>query len=722
MSDFSYLIFWWFCLFLIGVFALPITSLLFDKFFDKGYALSKILGIILVSYAIWFLGSIGIVPFSTISLWLLVGILGGMSLYLTIRYKLLSQIRDHIRIYLIEELIFFVGLWFWAYVRSNEPSIHGLEKFMDYGFINSILRSEYFPPRDLWLTPLTINYYYFGHLITAALIKLSVVPSYIGYNLMLATLFGITISATFSLGANLYHLFSNSLKTLSHLNHKPSLKLTILSGVISAFLVTLGGNLHTIYILFENYMPFDQPVPFWQLPIKIFNDAYWYPNATRFIPNTIHEFPIYSFVVADLHGHVLNIPAVLLYLGLMIKIFVEKRISKYTFVLLGLLNGIFLMTNVLDGPIYLLVFGLAMVSFYLADQGYITSIKKSAWDTVRVLVLTLLFSLPFWMSFTPFANGIGVMCAPKFLTDKGHLGPFLFEVDHCSPSPLWMLIILWGFFYFVVIGFVLITLRDNLKKLTKITQVDYLVLTLATAATVLLLIPEIFYAKDIYPLHYRANTVFKFGYQAFIILGLVSGYMIVRLFSFKEAGISLIKYLTQSKTLMIYSLIGIFFMFLIVAYPYFAITSYYGKKLQFKSLDGMIYLQPLYPSDYEAIQWLNQNVKGQPVILEAQGDSYTDYARISSNTGLPTVVGWPVHEWLWRGSYNEPGKRSTEVTQIYTENDLELTKQLLSQYNVKYIIVGDLERQKYPNINISKFDQLGKKVFERGTTVIYQLK
>src|SRR5690606_25470567 len=91
------------------------------------------------------------------------------------------------------------------------------------------------------------------------------------------------------------------------------IRLSIFSGILSAFLVTLGGNLHTIYSFFQSY-DVDNPSPFWKLnllPLDKFGTEYWYPNATRFIQNTIHEFPSYSFVVSDLHGHVLDIPTVL---------------------------------------------------------------------------------------------------------------------------------------------------------------------------------------------------------------------------------------------------------------------------------------------------------------------------------------------------------------------------------------------------------------------------
>ncbi|MEK6878764.1 MAG: DUF2298 domain-containing protein, partial [Nanoarchaeota archaeon] len=111
---------------------------------------------------------------------------------------------------------------------------------------------------------------------------------------------------------------------------------------------------------------------------------------------------------------------------------------------------------------------------------------------------------------------------PEFLVNK-KIGPILFESNHCDRSPLWMLSIIYGFFYLTILGFVL-------KKYREFSKIDFLVLALCFASTVLILIPEQLYVKDIYPSHYRANTVFKFGYQAFIILSLMSGYMLVSIF------------------------------------------------------------------------------------------------------------------------------------------------------------------------------------------------
>ena len=132
-------------------------------------------------------------------------------------------------------------------------------------------------------------------------------------------------------------------------------------------------------------------------------------------------------------------------------------------------------------------------------------------------------------------------------------------------------------------------------------------------------------------------------------------------------------------------------------------------------------MESSFPNDYAGIGWLKENVTGQPYILEAAGDSYTDYERISMATGLPTIEGWLVHEWLWRGSYDEPGKRTSEAQTIYESKDINQTNDLLKKYNVKYIVVGEMERTKYPAINEEKIKSLGKEVFKSGKTAIYEL-
>ena len=753
-SDIMFVIKWWLVLFGVGIIFLPVTSVIFKNFFDKGYIFARILGMALISYVVFVLGVLKIAPFTELTV--ILTIAGFLILNFLIFRTYFKTVIPSLKIFLFEEIIFLSGLFFWSYIRAHQPDIHGLEKYMDFGFVNSIIRSEYFPPLDMWLTPLSINYYYFGHLVTAVLTKLSGIPSSITYNLMLSTIFALTFTASFSIGANL--LFNLSSKT-------QNLKL-ILGGLLTAFLVSLAGNLHTIYAFFKPYVN-ESPVPFWQLAFspQTLQNSYWYPNATRFIQNTIHEFPIYSFVVADLHGHFLDIPFVLLTIAVLLSLIFNFQFSifsqiknlknsnsfqisnfKFQIILLSFLLAVMYMTNAWDGIIYFLL--AVIVIIYLKFKQNHNKLLNIGLLVVLVSIGSILFSLPFSLSFKPFASGIGVLCAPEFLTNIGKIGPFLFEKDHCLRSPLWQIMILYGFFYFWVLSFLVFLFKrinpkhearnpkqyqnTNVKKSKhfgnsnfghlnlfrisnfdiRISLSDLFVLILILLSTLLIVIPEFIYIKDIYPGHYRANTMFKLVYQSFIMLSIASAYIAVRL-------ISNIKYKIFN-FYYVYLIFAILFFILVMIYPNFAINSYYNLKI-YQGLDGIKYLKPLYPTDYEAILWINKNIKGQPVILEAQGDSYTDYARISSNTGLPTVLGWTVHEWLWRGTYDVPSPRIPEVQSLYETESLEDAKTLIDKYKIELVFIGNLEKEKYPKLNEEKFKSLGKIIYQNGHTIIYKM-
>lgn len=747
-SDFMYVFQWWALFAVIGILFLPATMLLFPTFIDKGYLFGKVLGIIILSYLVLILGMLHIFPFSRLStLFILIVSSITIAIYVYKKRRIAKEeVLKKIHVFLLEEALFFACLLFWSNIRGNQPDIHGLEKFMDFGFINSILRSDFFPPKDMWLTSLPINYYYFGHLVTAVLTKLSGIASSVTYNLMVATIFSLTFAYSFSIGLNLFHHISNKLDA-QRLSLYP-----IIAGIVTAFLVSLSGNLHTMYAFFKPYAV-ENPVPFWQLTFlpQTFPNSYWYPNATRFIYNTIHEFPLYSFVVSDLHGHVLSIPIVLFIVALLFSLLLlrEEKSSKansaghsltlsqivrtwrlipsiQTLLLLSFLLAVAYMTNAWDGMIYFLLTACILLFikirpiFIKREGSLIRHILLIAPSLLFLLLGLFLFSLPFSLFFKPFVSGVGVLCAPAFLTDIGALGPFLFEANHCQKSPLWQLFILYGFFYFFVFTFLAIFIVKRHDRRHILNTSNILILILIIVATILILTPEFIYIKDIYPAHYRANTMFKLVYQAFIMLSLVSGYVITRMFVHLKNSPNLWT-INFSNWRLVASTVAITGFFFVLLYPLFAISSYYGNLNTYKGLDGLTYLKDLYPTDYDAILWINTHVQGQPVIAEAQGDSYTDYARVSANTGLPTILGWLVHEWLWRGSYSIPSPRITEVQTLYEAKDKKATQNLLKKYNVSLVFIGDLERQKYPNIDEGKFAELGKLIYQNGTTRIYKV-
>ena len=705
---------WYLTLLVIGIIFTPLTKKVFKSFkFDFGYPFAKTLGIILLSYFVFVLGIVKILPFSRLSLFLIIGIFALinyviLNLFQNLKNKkMLKQVQhdnDGLKILpmiIFEELLFIFCLFFWTFIRSQEPSIHGLEKFMDFGFINSILRTKFFPPKDIWYSPEPINYYYFGHLSGAILIKLSNIKASIGYNLILATIFAQGMTQVFSLIANIIKKYDQKLNLFK----------TVIYGLIGAYLVNLGGNLHTLYLFTKGY-PNEGPIPFWKILSGFNPTTYWYPNATRFIPFTIHEFPSYSYVVADLHGHVFDIPFVLLTLALLFILFTNKlnrsKIpnTKYLIlntIFLGFMAAIHYMTNAFDGPIYIL---LALIIFLFLFGFSVKLFVNSA-----ILIISFIFfSLPFSWFFKPFVSGIGVNCSPKFLTDIGKIRPFIFEAGNCQISPFWMLFVLWGFFW-ISFG-IFLFIRKRVSNNGTMKQLNNFLLILFSFGLFLTIIPEFFYIKDIYPQHFRANTMFKLGYQAFTMMGIAS---IVTFYLLKNIKKTIIYYLL--------TIVFIFFLFFPSIYPYFSVPSYYGQLNRPVQLDGQVWLKDSNLEDNEIIDYLNKNEKGQPVILEAQGDSYTDYERISAFTGLPTVAGWWVHEWLWRGSSNIVGDRIPEVVSLYESKDINQTKLLISKYKIKYVVISQLERQKYPNLNEEKWSKIGKLIFKssNGFGALYQV-
>jgi len=678
----------------LGALALPLSLRLFGRFWDKGWILSKTLGLILLSYALFLLGRFHLLPFMQESIFLVlvawVGIVfwrwrGNFPFW---KKELLSAKK----IILGEEILFLAALLFWSYVRSFQPSIEGLEKFMDFGFVNSILRSNFFPPKDMWFAGESINYYYFGHLQTAVLTRLSGLDSAITYNLMMATIFALTLASGFSFSSNLISFSSQVKKKRGGFG----IRVLIGAGLISALLLALGGNLHSIVYAWKKG-----------------TGSYWYPDATRFIgynpnnPNdkTIHEFPIYSFVVADLHGHMNAIPIVLLFLSCLLALGLVLRGKKklklfssdwlLSFGWPSFLLGLMYMTNSWDLPIYGILFGLFLLGAWVLGKKLKPKLKFIAFQQLfvwggLVLLGAIIIALPFAINFNPMTEGIGLVRAR---------------------SLWWQLLVLWGFFWFLMVCF----WGSIIKQ--KMGVVEWLVLAMTAWSLILIIIPEIIYVKDIYiPEYHRANTMFKLVYQSFVMYALVSGYIVVKVKNFLE----------RKKR---YLLCAIFLLLFLagfaahLVYPYFAIKGYYGllKPGRYKGLYGMNFLKERYPGDYRAVNWFKNNVVGRPVILEAAGDSYTLYNRISAMTGLPTVQGWLVHEWLWRGGYDRPGARAAEVDSVYQGDDLVKAKAILKKYQVKYVIVGELEKEKYPNLGEERFANWGEVVFSSAATKIYKL-
>ncbi|GIW62324.1 MAG: hypothetical protein KatS3mg090_0150 [Patescibacteria group bacterium] len=725
--------YWYFLTLIISFAFLPLCSFLFGKkLYDNGYAFARTLSIILLSYLVFATAFSKLLPFTKTTIIVL------LIFYTTIIwYNFKKQLKEtfsqkSLKFILFYEFVFFSCLLFMAFIRSQNPSILDLEKFMDFGFVNSILRSKYFPPKDIWIIsdnfdkPYYINYYYFGHLTTAVLTKLSGLPSYISYNLMIATIFALSFISCISIAINLVYKSNASL----------SVNKLITIGILTSALVNLGGNYQLFYIFTKGYNLDEPPPPIWDKDINyslgeiktlieqnsynpilvltqiIKNSGYWFATATRFIPFTIHEFPSYSYIVSDLHGHLLNLPNVLLILGLSISFFLyynksQQQKLKYLMTIpFGFLIAVGHMTNASDTLVYLgLLFFLTL--FLLKTNRLI---EKVIFFLLILMVFSII-SLPFNVYFISFVKGIGINCpnnltvnlakniTQQFNIEIYKVGPFIIEPKNCQRTLFWMFIIIWGH----LITYSAITIF-YLSKIKNKDLIRY-ILILIPYNILLILFAEFFYFKDIYPTHFRANTLFKLGYQAYIMLSLIS-----------SVGFYYLFYKTKTSIIeKIIKAVGFITIFIVLLYSVIGFPSIYGNMNKEPDLDGRAWMkndqsEKNLRGDLEIIDFLNK-LPNQPHILEASGDSYTEYERISAYTGLPTLAGWLVHEWLWRDDYQKISQKVNEVKIIYTTDDLNLTRSLLKKYQIEYVIVNQLEREKYPELNEEKFQKIGKLEF-----------
>jgi len=261
---------------------------------------------------------------------------------------------------------------------------------------------------------------------------------------------------------------------------------------------------------------------------------------------------------------------------------------------------------------------------------------------------------------------------------------------------------------------------------------DTFVLILIFTGLALTLIVEFIYLRDSFGV--RMNTVFKFYYQAWVMLGCASAYGIWWL----------LDQLERPASRWLFSLGAILFIGLGLVYPVMAIPS---RAADFKgpaNLDGSSSIARNNPDDWAAIQWLDANAEqgvpdgSVPVILEAPsvsptGGSYTYEGRVSAFTGFPAVLGWAVHESQWRGNYDEQARREPDIATIYTTSDGQTALDLLHKWNVSYVILGSpemsyiqrlcsqTERGCTTNTALRKFDRVLQSVFSQGQVTIYKV-
>lgn len=364
MSDFIALLLWYFWMQVFALAGWIVAAPWLGRtdapaLADRGYGISKALGVLLAGYAYWLSVSVGLSRNNTGAVILALVIVFGVGLALNrVRpnrpsdIAFLDDIRAqyslrHVKPLLITEALFLAAFLLCAVYRAYNPNIEtaGGEKFMETMMLNAILRSPSFPPNDAWLSGFSISYYYFGYVLQAMHTLISGVPSSIAFNLSGATTFALAVVGAFSVGYNLWSAHkvhngqglmvsgkSNNPKTKSQEPKSP-----ILAGLLTAFMLAFMGNLggaiesgrcagtispSTIAWLDIKSLNKDTPLECNGLrPTRFYWWWTWSRTVHDYSPNggdqeAITEFPAFSFMLGDNHPHVMNLPFVLLALSL----------------------------------------------------------------------------------------------------------------------------------------------------------------------------------------------------------------------------------------------------------------------------------------------------------------------------------------------------------------------------------------------------------------------
>ena len=703
---------WYLLALVLGAAAMPLTGRLFRRFRDRGWMFSKVTAIAVSGFLTWFLVAVKIIKFTTMTCIVVTLVCAAASLILYCReqkagFECIPF--AHLDLVYAEELLFFAAFLFWTYFAGFHPAAYGTEKFMDYGFMEAMMRSKTLPATDLWYSQGKINYYYGGQYFAVFLTKLSGAKVELTYNLMRTFVAGLAFAMPFSL---VHQMVTDRLgKTGSRWKKT----LPSVTGILAGISVSIAGNMH--YVVYGQIIPFIQKLKGEEV------SSYWFPDATRYIgfnpdveDKTIHEFPCYSFVLGDLHAHVVDIMFVLLLLGFLYawmkkvrttelsgesmsrREFWKKQLLMPQLLATGALLGMFHWTNYWDFVIYFVVTcGAALFMNIIGQKG------RSKWvlgvtaaQAAEVLILATVIILPFTLQFDTSNMVQGIALAKH----------------HSLPHQL---LVLWGLPGILTILFVVSLLIEKLRGaeqkslyhlLTSIRLPDLFAVLMGLCAIGLVLIPELVYVRDIYEnRNARANTMFKLTYQAYIMFGMTMIYAIFRLLV-----------IGKNKILKVLAFIGLFFFVWTCGYFGNSVHSWFGevwKPSQYKGLNATAFLETDFPEDVNGIRWLKENISDAPVVLEANGDSYSEYERVSAMTGLPTIMGWYVHEWLWRGNLSDLNAKIEEIQEIYTSTDEARVKELLEEYNVSYIFVGSCERNKYgADMNNDLLKSLGEVVFQ----------
>ena len=338
------------------------------------------------------------------------------------------------------------------------------------------------------------------------------------------------------------------------------------------------------------------------------------------------------------------------------------------YILLGILLGLYCGVNYWDFPIYFIVSGAVILFCDLKRFG----VRPAVFGYVLakggvILLISQLAILPFTRTFEKISSELGICDRHSRISE---------------------LLLVWGFKFYVV-AVLLIFLFLQYKKRKTLGAVELALAAVAMCAIGLILSPEVVYIKDIYGDDYqRYNTMFKLTYQGFILFGIITG-------------IAAAVFLGGRRLLRLQGALLIVATLLSSTYIIKSAGMWFGNLLMPSQRTGISATgfmrrgENEYGLEWGAIEYLNGLPEERLNIVETAGTSYQPDDKLSVFTGTSTVIGWFVHEWLWRSNSEIVSYRTGEVRSFYESGDPVYCLDFLKRYNIDYVYLGPREYNYY---------------------------
>jgi YYY domain-containing protein len=655
--------------------------------------------------------------------------------------------------------VFLAAFLFVLGLRLLDPAVDpgSGEKFLDFGLLRAHVRATALPAEDIWFAGEPFSYYYGGHFAYALLARLTGTSARYAYNLALATSYAALVTAAYGLAGAIARRWDAG---------RPA-------ALAAVFSVGLASNLTPSARMFIWALPDAVPdavtavfprAEGW-LTLHPLDFHYW--RASRVVPETINEFPLFAYLNGDLHAHMLAAPVSLLAIACLytyVRTPGEQRRQRrvLAFGVVPAVAGFVAATNVWSLPV---LAGLTWLTLSFAPTDPATLLPAAVGETVEsrsrdgdgiatafvrataatlvstvVVALAVAWSLPVWLVSEGAGRGLGLFPtrSPLWSLLLVHgvflavFGPYLWRRLSLSGRRCRVAIVgvallavaatavrAAGVVLFAAFGIAAWTVLGRKRHETEDRRAGYETVLALGAFGLLALVELVYLQEPAAP--GRFNTVFKLYAAVWVLLGVAAAVVVGRYFARRRpVGFGRLSGV-DARPLVVALLLcstGIYAVGATVEW-----TTYQNSTVRTPddpTLDALAFAHERYPERMAAIEWLDSR-SGTPTLLSAPGagigDSYRWVNAPSSLTGLPTVAGWR-HEVGYRGA-DAYWDRVRDVRRMFTGNRT-VRHRLLGAYDVRFVYEGPVERQRYGTAPLGTDPALSV-VYESETVTLYRV-